>query len=77
MPFKSNNTRLYGIDLETLKCEFACWQVLTNAVRGVAATTTDRQIQETVIDSARDVIEKSQRLLEEARQAMQNPNDPK
>lgn len=51
-------------------------QVLTNAVRGVAATTTDRQVQEAVIDSARDVIEKSQRLLEEARRAMHEPNNP-
>ena len=44
-------------------------------MRGVAATTTDRQVQQTVIDSAHDVIEKSQRLLEEARRAMQDPSD--
>ena len=50
--------------------------MLTNAVGGVAATTTDRQVQEAVIDSARDVIEKSQRLLEEARRAMHEPNNP-
>ncbi|XP_076439084.1 talin-1-like isoform X2 [Babylonia areolata] len=49
-------------------------KVLTNAVRGVAATTTDRQVQEAVIDSAREVIETSQRLLEEARHAMQDPS---
>lgn len=51
-------------------------KVLTNAVRGVAATTTDRQVQQAVIDSARDVIDKSHRLLEEAKRAMQDPNNP-
>ncbi|KAL8568329.1 hypothetical protein ACOMHN_040902 [Nucella lapillus] len=48
-------------------------KILTNAVRGVAATTTDRQVQEAVIDSARQVIEKSQRLLEEARRSIHDP----
>ncbi|KAK7491087.1 hypothetical protein BaRGS_00017651, partial [Batillaria attramentaria] len=51
-------------------------KVLTNAVRGVVATTTDRQVQEAVIESARDVIAKSHRLLEEAKRAMQDPNNP-
>lgn len=50
--------------------------MLTNAVRGVAATTTDRQVQQAVIDSARDVIDKSYRLLEEAKRAMQEPGNP-
>lgn len=51
-------------------------QILTNAVRGVAATTTDKQVQEAVIANARDVIDKSYRLLEEARRAMQDPSNP-
>ncbi|XP_070178806.1 talin-1-like [Littorina saxatilis] len=49
-------------------------KVLTNAVRGVAATTNDPQIQQAVLDSARDVIEKSQRLLQEAQRSMHDPN---
>ncbi|PVD36353.1 hypothetical protein C0Q70_03333 [Pomacea canaliculata] len=51
-------------------------KILTNAVRGVAATTTDKQVQEAVIANARDVIDKSYRLLEEARRAMQDPSNP-
>ncbi|XP_033725562.1 talin-1-like isoform X3 [Pecten maximus] len=51
-------------------------RVLTDATRGVAATTEDRQVQLLVIDSARDVIDKSTRLLEEAKLALNNPDNP-
>ncbi|XP_060074093.1 talin-1-like isoform X2 [Ylistrum balloti] len=51
-------------------------RVLTDATRGVAATTEDRQVQLLVIDSARGVIDKSTRLLEEAKVALNNPDNP-
>ncbi|XP_071826675.1 talin-1-like isoform X5 [Apostichopus japonicus] len=49
---------------------------LTAAVRGVAATTTDLQSQQAIIEAAKDVMEKSVRLLEEAKAALENPNNP-
>ena len=51
-------------------------RVLTSAVRGVAANSKDRQEQSLIIDSARDIIAKSNQLLEVARNAIDNPNDP-
>ncbi|ESO89699.1 hypothetical protein LOTGIDRAFT_218488 [Lottia gigantea] len=51
-------------------------KVLTSAVRGVAATTNDQQIQRNIIGSAHDVMDKSIRLLEEAKSALENPNSP-
>ena len=49
---------------------------LTSAVRGVAANTQDRPNQNLMIDRAKDVMEKSANLLEEAKKALQNPNHP-
>ena len=51
-------------------------RVLTSAVRGVAATSTDRQLQESIIDHARDVMDKSANLIEEAKKAVTNPQNP-
>ncbi|CAL1533836.1 unnamed protein product, partial [Lymnaea stagnalis] len=51
-------------------------KVLVSSVRGVAATTDDRQIQQAILDNARDVINQSIRLLEEAKYAMNDPNNP-
>ena len=51
-------------------------RVLTGAVRGVAANSKDRQEQTLIIDSARDIIARSNQLLEVARNAIDNPNDP-
>ncbi|KAK3096284.1 hypothetical protein FSP39_025308 [Pinctada imbricata] len=51
-------------------------KVLTEATRGVAATTADKNIQNLIIDSAKDVIDKSQRLLEETKRAMNDPDNP-
>merc|ERR1711884_528157 len=48
----------------------------TAAVRGVAATSTDRQAQDRVISSAKDVMMKSAKLVMEAQRAMNNPSDP-
>jgi talin len=50
--------------------------VLTDATRGVAATTEDREVQELVVDSAREVISQSTKLLEEAKKAMNDPDNP-
>ncbi|XP_064596457.1 talin-1-like [Liolophura sinensis] len=50
--------------------------VLAGAVRGVAATTNDKNIQNDILDAVRDVIEKSMTLLEEAKAAVNNPNNP-
>ena len=51
-------------------------RVFVNAARGVAATSTDKQEQNLIIDSAREVIAKSNKLLEAARDAIDNPNNP-
>ncbi|KAH9509677.1 Talin-2, partial [Bulinus truncatus] len=51
-------------------------KVLVSAVRGVAATTEDKQIQQNIIDNARDVINQSIRLLDEAKYAMNDPSNP-
>ena len=51
-------------------------RVLTSSVRGVAANSKDRQEQSLIIDSAREIIAKSNQLLEVARNAIDNPNDP-
>ncbi|XP_055955771.1 talin-2-like isoform X4 [Patella vulgata] len=51
-------------------------KILTSAVRGVAATTKDEQIQHNIVGSAHDVMDKSIRLLEEAKCALQNPSNP-
>ena len=50
--------------------------MLTDATRGVAATTEDREVQELVVDSAREVISQSTKLLEEAKKAMNDPDNP-
>ncbi|XP_013778384.1 talin-2-like [Limulus polyphemus] len=51
-------------------------KVLTGAVRGVAATTSEQDIQLKIIDSAQDVMTKSAQLIEEARRSVQNPGNP-
>ncbi|XP_014674038.1 PREDICTED: talin-2-like [Priapulus caudatus] len=50
--------------------------ILKEAVRGVAATTDDKEVQERIIEAARDVMNKSARLLEESKKAVNNPNNP-
>ena len=47
-----------------------------SAVRGVAATTDDRKLQEKICDCALDVMDKSSNLIEEAKKAVNNPNNP-
>ncbi|XP_064472172.1 talin-2-like isoform X2 [Ornithodoros turicata] len=49
---------------------------LTSAVRGVAATTDDRDVQTRIIGHAREVLDRSGHLLEESRHAVLNPSDP-
>lgn len=49
---------------------------LVNAVRGIAATSPDEETNLALIDSARDVLDKSNRLLEEASRALADPNNP-
>ncbi|CAH1788698.1 unnamed protein product [Owenia fusiformis] len=51
-------------------------KILCDAVRGIAATTGDKNIQNSMIDSARDVLDKSAKLIEEAKKAVNNPNNP-
>ena len=51
-------------------------RVLADATRGVAATTDDREVQELVVDSAREVISQSIKLLDEAKKAMNDPENP-
>lgn len=50
-------------------------RVLVDAVRGVAATTNDVQIQRLVVDSAMEVISKSIKLLDEAKNTMNDPEN--
>ncbi|GFT39672.1 talin-2 [Nephila pilipes] len=51
-------------------------KILTKAVRGVAATTSDRDVQMKIIDNARDVLDKSTLLIQESQRAMNNPSNP-
>lgn len=51
-------------------------KILTKAVRGVAATTNDRDLQAKIIDNARDVMDKSTMLIQESQRAMNNPSNP-
>ncbi|XP_076081524.1 talin-1-like isoform X6 [Mytilus galloprovincialis] len=51
-------------------------RVLADATRGVAATSDDREVQELVVESAREVINQSTKLLEEAKKAMNDPENP-
>ncbi|GAB1607177.1 talin-1-like isoform X1 [Argonauta hians] len=47
-----------------------------SAVRAVAATTEEKALQELIINIARDIIEKSKLLLDEAKQAVNTPKKP-
>ncbi|XP_071788038.1 talin-1-like isoform X4 [Asterias amurensis] len=49
---------------------------LTGAVRGVAATTNEKPARDAMIDRTKDVLDKSANLLEEARKALADPNNP-
>lgn len=51
-------------------------RVLARSVRGIAATTNDRDLQENIIEHARDVMDKSANLIEEAKKAVNNPQNP-
>ncbi|XP_022084655.1 talin-1-like isoform X7 [Acanthaster planci] len=51
-------------------------QSLTGAVRGVAATTQEKPARDAMIDRAKDVLDKSANLLEEAKKALADPNNP-
>ncbi|XP_038046321.1 talin-1-like isoform X5 [Patiria miniata] len=51
-------------------------QNLTGAVRGVAATTQEKPARDNMIDRAKDVLDKSASLLEEAKKALADPNNP-
>ncbi len=51
-------------------------KTLTQAVRGVAATSKDRQLQDNILDHCRDTMDKSAHLIEEAKKAVNNPNNP-
>lgn len=51
-------------------------RVLTQAVRGVAATSSDIELQNRILLSAKDVMDKSSKLIEEAKKAVNNPNNP-
>lgn len=51
-------------------------KALAASVRGVAATTRDRELQDKLLEHSRDVMEKSANLIEEAKKAVNNPNNP-
>lgn len=48
---------------------------LTNSTRGIAATSNDHQVQETIIERSHQVLERSTHLVREAKKAIQTPND--
>jgi talin len=48
---------------------------LTNSTRGIAATSNDHQIQESIIERSHEVLERSTRLVREAKKAIQSPDD--
>ncbi|NWI75797.1 TLN1 protein, partial [Dryoscopus gambensis] len=49
---------------------------LSQAARGVAATTSDPQAQSAMLECASDVMDKANNLIEEARKAVAKPGDP-
>lgn len=50
-------------------------KTLAQAARGVAASTTDPVAAHAMLDSARDVMEGSAMLIQEAKQALAAPGD--
>ena len=50
--------------------------VLSGAARGIAATSDDRQLQESIINHTLDVLDKSANLIEEAKKAINDPQCP-
>lgn len=48
---------------------------LTNSTRGIAATSNDNQIQQTIIERSHDVLERSTVLVREAKKAVMTPSD--
>ena len=51
-------------------------RVLAGAVRGVAAGSKDKSTQEYVLTTARQVMDQSVGLITEAKNAVENPNQP-
>jgi len=51
-------------------------QDFTDAVRGVAATSDEQEMQHKIIDGAKDVVQQAINMVEEARVAVANPQDP-
>ncbi|XP_057316525.1 talin-2-like isoform X2 [Hydractinia symbiolongicarpus] len=51
-------------------------KVLANAVRGVAATSDEPKDQQAILKAAKVVMQESAKLIEEAKHALENPNDP-
>ncbi|XP_025050766.1 talin-1 isoform X2 [Alligator sinensis] len=49
---------------------------LSQAARGVAATTSDPQAQSAMLECAGDVMDKASNLIEEVRKAVSKPGDP-
>lgn len=50
-------------------------KTLAQAARGVAASTSDPQAASDMLDSARDVMDGSAKLIQEAKQALVAPGD--
>ncbi|CAF0840452.1 unnamed protein product [Didymodactylos carnosus] len=50
-------------------------KTLTNSIRGIAASSSDYRMQETIINSSREVLEKSTKLVKEAKKAVHSPQD--
>ncbi|CAF3470464.1 unnamed protein product [Rotaria socialis] len=48
---------------------------LTNSTRGIAATSNDHQTRESIIERSHEVLERSTRLVREAKKAIHTPND--
>ncbi|UJR28105.1 hypothetical protein I4U23_009360 [Adineta vaga] len=48
---------------------------LTNSTRGIAATSKDHQIQESIIERSHEVLEHSTNLVREAKKAIHTPDD--
>ena len=51
-------------------------KALTNAVRGVAATSEEPSDKQKILKAAQVVMHESANLIEEAKNALENPNDP-
>lgn len=72
--FKQGHTKIFILGVAARETAQAL-KTLAQAARGVAASTSDPTAAHAMLDSARDVMEGSAMLIQEAKQALVAPGD--